>query len=67
MTRGIERKPKMTVPTKLTAVTMSCNGRKVQTFVMLPMIGEKAILPNDTKNMIEDDLGAERGDTISMG
>ncbi|MCI4435805.1 MAG: hypothetical protein JHC33_03220, partial [Ignisphaera sp.] len=59
MPRGIERKPKMTVPTKLTAVTMSCNGRKVQTFIMLPIINEKAVLPMETADQIMDDLGAE--------
>jgi hypothetical protein len=65
MPRGIERK--MEVPTKITAVTMSCNGRKVQTFILLPIINGKAVLPQETADKIMDDLGAERGDTVSRG
>jgi hypothetical protein len=70
MPRGIEHAPKNKkhlVQTKLTAVTMSCNGRKVNTFIMLPIINGKAILPQETADKIMDDIGAERGDTIGMG
>jgi hypothetical protein len=34
---------------------------------MLPIIGTKAVLPLETANKIMDDIGAERGDTVSMG
>lgn len=65
MPRGIEKTPK--ILTKLTAVSMSCNGRKINTFIHLPIIGGKAVLPNDIVTEMEKDLGAGRGDTVSLG
>lgn len=65
MPRGTQVIPK--TETKLTAVTMSCNGRKVQTFIHLPIIGDKAVLPNNILIEIENDLDAGRGDTVSTG
>lgn len=65
MPRGTLQKPK--IETKLTAVSLVCNGKKVSTFLMLPVIGGKTILPQETANKILDDIGAERGDTVGMG
>jgi hypothetical protein len=65
MPKGTIQKPK--VETRLTSVSMSMNGRKINTFLMLPVYNGKSVLPVDIKNQIEEDLGAERGDTISIG
>jgi hypothetical protein len=65
MPKGTLQKPR--VETKLTAVSMNCNGHKVNTFLMLPIISGKTVLPRETQIEIEKDLGAERGDTIGMG
>ena len=62
-----DKQPLMRVETKLTAVTMSVHGRKIQTFLMLPIINNKAILPAEIQKKMENDLGAERGDTITLG
>ena len=67
MPKGKEHAPKIQVETKLTAVSMSFNGRKISTFLNLPVIKDKVILPAATKEQIENDLGVERGDTISIG
>lgn len=64
MPKGIEHQPK--IETRLTAISLSCNGRKISTFLMLPVINGKTILSYDIKDLIEEDLGARRGDTIGL-
>lgn len=53
---------------KLTAVTMTgANGRKVQLFLKLPVIGDKTVLPREKFNEISNMLNVRRGDTVSFG
>jgi hypothetical protein len=53
--------------TKLTAVTIRCNGRLGQFFVPLKHgPAGQAILPNHTLNGCLDTLGARRGDTYTV-
>ncbi len=60
MPRGIE---KQKMETKLTVVTMSCNGKQVNLFLALPIINNKSVLPAAT---FSDELGAEVGDAVSF-
>jgi len=65
MPKGLQHRPN--IETKLTAVSMVCNGKKVQMFLNLPIINNKAVLPREKFNELADQIGAERGNTISMG
>ncbi len=65
MPKGVQHKPK--IETKLTAVSLVCNGRKVQMFLNLPVINNKAVVPEKKSDELADQIGAERGDTISIG
>jgi hypothetical protein len=53
--------------TKLTTVSMSCRGIKIQTFVELPIINGKAVLPEPIKAEMETALGVTRGTTYKIG
>lgn len=53
--------------TKLTAVTASHNGRKVQMFVQCYMINGKAFLTGDMVTAIETKLNVRHGDAYTIG
>ena len=53
--------------TKLTAVTVSCHGKKVQVFLDLPVINGKAVLPAQTFDKLAEEVGAEKGSTVTIG
>ena len=67
MPKGNEHLPK--VNTKLTAVSICANGKKVQLFLNLPVLNGKTVLPGNTLGNILDDSfpELERGDTFSIG
>lgn len=65
MPKGNEHQPKQ--ETKLTAVSIFSNGLKIQTFLHLPVINGKVVLPRDTFNRICDDLEVKIGGTVSVG
>lgn len=51
---------------KLTAVTASGNGRRIQTFIMLPYIDGKALLTGDYHTTIQEKLRLRHGDGYSV-
>lgn len=53
--------------TKLTAVSMSCRGIKINAFIELPIINGKAVLPEPIKAEMETALGVTRGTTYKIG
>ena len=65
MPKGIEHTPKM--ETRLTAVTLTSNGKKIQAFINLPVIDGNTFLPMPRFNKMCDSIGAEVGDTVSFG
>lgn len=53
---------------KLVAVTMYCNGRKVQAFIKGDVTENgKTVISANAQRRFERALGAQRGDTISVG
>ena len=53
---------------KLVAVTMYCNGRKVQAFIKGDVMENgKTVISANAQRRFERALGAQRGDTISNG
>ena len=52
---------------KLTAVSMSFRGAKINAFLMLPVINGRPTLPLDVQEAMEKAIGATRGDTIAIG
>lgn len=56
-----------TTEMKLTAITLSARGKKVQAFLPLLYINGRAILPTEQFNNLCDDMGVKRGDTVDVG
>ena len=53
---------------KLTAVTISANGRRVQTFIMCEHLEKGgAVIPNAHMTTIEKKLHIQRNDTLTIG
>lgn len=65
MPKGIEHAPKITA--RLTAVSMSSNGKQVNCFLMLPVIGGKTVLPQNDLETIQEGMSIRPGDTFSVG
>lgn len=52
---------------KLTAVTMSARGKKIQVFLNLPVIDGKTVLTHRVADEMAKTLGCQRGGTYSIG
>jgi hypothetical protein len=55
------------VQTKLTAITITANGRKFQTFADCEVHGSKTILPAAKLTAILNKLGVTEGGTYTIG
>ncbi len=53
---------------KLVAVTMYCNGRRIQAFIKGDVTENgKTVISANAQRRFERALGAQRGDTVSIG